>query len=121
MLQAQKQIKLKELVGDIKEEEEPAGEDIVGPGGEVIEGNSGNALFLPLFFLDGTSHHVCFVSPVDESSEEEEIRGETKEEQEFGVVWSWMEVGGLPMLAEEEAQKLLQEVNPLLPNTYMIF
>ena len=48
-LQVQKQIKLKELVGDIKEEE-PAGEDIVGPSGEVIEGSSGNALFLPLFF-----------------------------------------------------------------------
>ena len=49
MLQAQKQIKLKELVGDIKEEEETAGEDVAGPSGEVIEGNSGNALFLPLF------------------------------------------------------------------------
>ena len=32
-----------------------------------------------------------------------------------------MEVGGLLMLAEEEAQKLLQEVNPPFPNTSMIF
>ena len=59
----------------------------------------------------GTSQHVCFVSPVDESSEE--IRGETREEQELGVVRSWMEVGGLLVLVEKEVQKLLQEVNPL--------
>ena len=41
-------------------------------------------------FLDlyGTSQHVFFVSPAEESSEEEEIRGETKEEQELGVVRS---------------------------------
>ena len=35
-----------------------------------------------------------FVSPVDESSKEGEVRGETKEEQELGLVKSWMEVGG---------------------------
>ena len=95
MLQAQKHIKLKEMVGDIKEEEEPAGDDILGPSAEVLEGSSGNVPFLPLFFqnlsttfnqiswfffLNGTSQHVCFVSPVDDSSKEEEIKGETKEE-----------------------------------------
>ena len=53
-----------------------------------------------------------FVLPVDESSEEEEPREETKEEQELGMVKSWMEVGGFPMLVEE-AQKLLWEVYPL--------
>ena len=34
-----------------------------------------------------------FISPVDESSEEEEPREETKEEQELEVVKLWMEVG----------------------------
>ena len=43
----------------------------------------------------------------DESEEEEEIREVTKEECELGVVHSWMEVGGVPALAEEEAQGLL--------------
>ena len=35
-----------------------------------------------------------FVSPVDESREEDEVRGEAKEEQELGVVMSWREMGG---------------------------
>ena len=37
-----------------------------------------------------------------ESEKEEEVRGVTKEEHELGVVHSWMEVGGVPALAEEE-------------------
>ena len=46
MVGAQKQVKLRELVGDVKEEEEPAGEDVVGPSGEVVESSSDEALSL---------------------------------------------------------------------------
>ena len=54
-----------------------------------------------------------FVSPADESSkEEEEAREVIKEECELGVVKSWMEMGGIPVLAEEEMQGLLCEVYP---------
>ena len=35
-----------------------------------------------------------------------------KEECELGVVKSWMEMGGILALAEEEAQGLLHEVYP---------
>ena len=49
-----------------------------------------------------------FISPADESSEEEKARGVTKEDHELGVVKSWVEMGGLLALAEEEAQGLLQ-------------
>ena len=48
----------------------------------------------------------AFVLPADELSEEEEAREVTKKECELGVATSWMEVGGLPALAEEEAQGL---------------
>ena len=45
----QKQTKLRELVGDVRTEEEPAGEDVVGPNGEMMDSSSGEALsFLPL-------------------------------------------------------------------------
>ena len=60
--------------------------------------------------LLGFSLIPWLVSLADESDEGEESRGETKEEQELGVVKSWMEVGGLPALAKEEAQGLLCEV-----------
>ena len=46
----------------------------------------------------------------DESKGEGDVKVETKEEQELGTLQSWMEVGGLPALDEEEVQKLLQEV-----------
>ena len=49
----------------------------------------------------------------DESKSEEEAKVETKEEEEVGILWSWMELGGLPVLDEAEAQKLLQEVYSL--------
>ena len=48
-----------------------------------------------------------FVSPVDESCKEGGTTEATKEECELGVVKSWMDVEGLKMLVEEEAQKLL--------------
>ena len=55
---------------------------------------------------------LWLVSLADESEEGAESMEEMKEEQELGVVKSWMEVGGLPMLVEEEVQKLLLEVYP---------
>ena len=57
----------------------------------------------------GTS---VFILPADEPSEEEEAREVTKEEHELGVVKSWMEIGGVPALAEEEARGLLHDVYP---------
>ena len=47
---------------------------------------------------------------MDESDEEEAIKTEAKEEQELGVICSWIEVRGFPALPEEEAWGLLYEV-----------
>ena len=45
MLQAQKQLKLEEMVGEgVWEEEEPEGEDTAGPSGEAGKQSSGNVL-----------------------------------------------------------------------------
>ena len=49
-------------------------------------------------------------SLTDESEEEEEVKEMIKEEHEVGVVHSWMQVGGFPVLAGEEVQGLLCEV-----------
>ena len=58
-MQAQKQTKLRELVGEAREEEEPAGEDVVGASGEVMGSSSGEALsFLP--FLLSSFLFLCF-------------------------------------------------------------
>ena len=43
MLQARKLAKLEDVVGEGTREEEPKGEDIVGPSGEVEKQSSGNA------------------------------------------------------------------------------
>ena len=43
MLQASKLAKLREMVGESKEEEEPEGEEVPGPSGEAIVYSSGNA------------------------------------------------------------------------------
>ena len=55
-----------------------------------------------------------FVSLTYESLEEEEVEGEikviSKEEHKLVVACPWMQVGGFPALAEEEAQGLLHEV-----------
>ena len=51
-----------------------------------------------------------FVSLTDESSEEEEVKVVSKEEHEVNMACSWMEVGGMPPLTEEDAQGLLHEV-----------
>ena len=62
--------------------------------------------------LLGFSLMLWFVSLANESGEGEELREETKEEQELGVVRSWMEVGDLSALTEKEVQGLLREVYP---------
>ena len=51
-----------------------------------------------------------FVLLADESSEEEEGKEVTKEEHEIDVAHSWMEVGGFPTLAGEEAHGFLWQV-----------
>ena len=43
----------------------------------------------------------------EESESGEEAKVETKEEEESGILQSWMEGGGLPALDEVEVQKLL--------------
>ena len=43
MFQASKLAKLREMVGEGKEEEEPEGEEVAGPSGEDIVYSSGNA------------------------------------------------------------------------------
>ena len=50
MLQAQKMVKLEEMVGKGKAEQEPEGEVIVGPSGEAVEQSSGNAPSFLFFF-----------------------------------------------------------------------
>ena len=52
MLQAQKQLKLEELVGEGvgEEEEEPVGEDTAWPSGEAGEQSLGNALCFCFFY-----------------------------------------------------------------------
>ena len=44
VLQAQQHLRLEELVGEVQGEEEPRGEDTVGPSGVAGEQSSGNAL-----------------------------------------------------------------------------
>ena len=60
----QKQTKLRELVGEVREEEEPAGEDIGEPSGEVMENSLGKSLFSPFpFFVSNFNYyydHVLF-------------------------------------------------------------
>ena len=62
-----------------------------------------------------------FISTADESSEEKDARDVTKEEHELGMVKLWMEMGGLLVLAEEEAKELLCEVYPFLPGMVQSF
>ena len=112
-------------------EEAPEGEVVVGPSGEPV---SIVLVILPCFF-SLVNHFItytillhywvnshlesCFsliswpILLTDESDEEAEVTADKKEEQELGVVQSWMEVGGFPALPEEEAWGLLCEVFPL--------
>ena len=45
-----------------------------------------------------------FVSPADESNEEEEAKEVTKEEHELGVVKSWIEMGDILVLAKRKCR-----------------
>ena len=124
--------KLKKVVGESREgEEELEGEVVVGPSRDAVVYSSGNIPLL--FFLTNhfinynillhywvNSHLESYFSLIswpilfaDESDEEGEVMAETKEEEDLGVVQSWMQVGGLPALPEEEVQGLLCEVSPL--------
>ena len=53
-----------------------------------------------------------FISLAGESDEEREACGGMMENSELEVVHSWLQVGGQPTLAEEEAQWSLCEVPP---------
>ena len=44
------------------------------------------------------------------------MKAGTKEEEDLGILRSWMEVGGIPALDEGEAQRLLQEVCSFFPS-----
>ena len=132
-------MKIRKIVVDVKEEEEPKREAVAGPSGQAIVHSSGNAFLCfitSLFFksltilcyillwhipppLSGFPFCILFLPHIlgqilliDESDEKEVGIPETKEEQELAVVCSWMEEGGLPALAEEEAWGLLCEVCP---------
>ena len=52
-----------------------------------------------------------FIWPTDESSKDK-AKEVIKEECELGVFKSWMEMGGVPALAEEDVEGLLCEVYP---------
>ena len=36
----------------------------------------------------------------------------TKQEEEIGIVWSWVKVGGFPAQPKEEAKTVMMEVSP---------
>ena len=105
-------------MGDIKEEEEPEGEVVVGPSREAIVHSSGNMLpisltviiiiILCIFFFNHSITRWIFIliSCADDSESEEEAKVGNKEEEELGILHSWMEMG-LPTLDKVEAQKLL--------------
>ena len=50
------------------------------------------------------------VSFADESSEDEEPKATTQEQYEIDWACSWMEAEGVPALAEDEAQGLINQV-----------
>ena len=102
-------------MGDIKEEEEPEGEVVAEPSGEAIVHSSGNMFPISLtliiiiilcpFFNHSVMRWIFILIPcADDSESEEEAQVGTKEEEELGILCSWMEVGGLPMLDEVEVQ-----------------
>ena len=135
-----KRVKLRELVGEV-EEEEPEGEIVAGPSDEATSHNSGitHSLFLWLLIHAYTYIHICvyidihihlyvlfFAHPTPEllpsfswtdvSTDEETGRPKTKEEGDVETLCSWMEVGWFPARPDEEAQGLLIEVNSNLPS-----
>ena len=85
--------------------------------GDDSTGNSLNMSSSLLFFITLLSKFalasVCTIfflqlSSLDGAEEEERARLATKEEEDIDVLWSWMEVGGLPACPEEEAKGFWQ-------------
>ena len=105
-------------------EEEPEGEDVVEEEGLVNHPHNklaplpqlvlipSSSFFLSFNFSE-FSHILILILSTDESDEETVLKPKTKEEEELGIVHSWMEVGSFPALPEEEARGLLQEVGLL--------
>ena len=131
MLQGQKLQELEKVVGRSMREEEPDGKDVAEEKGSgnhphnklaslpqlVLTPISSSSLFS---YLSEFSHILVLILLTDESDEEMVVKPKTKEEEEVRIVHSWMEVGGFPVLPEEEAWGLLQGVGSLfLPDTYM--
>ena len=105
--------KLREIVGEV-EEEEPEGETVAGPSGEATIHNFGItpssfSLLLLIYvytyiyiyilffsFAHPTPESVPFFSWADESTDEELVRPRTKEEEDVETLHSWMQVGGFP-------------------------
>ena len=119
-------------MGDV-EEQEPEAEAVVGPSGEATAHSSGNtplclsftllSIYTYIFPFKHIITHLNLIfffwsiSHADESESETEVRAGTKEEEDLGILRSWIEVGGIPALDEGEAQRLLQEVGSFFPST----
>ena len=111
----------KKVVGTSVREEEPEGEDVAEEEGL---GNNPHNKLAPLpqlmlipsssfLYLSEFSHILVLIPLTDESDKERVVKPKTKEEEELGIIHSWMEVGGLPALPEQEVQGLLWEVDLL--------
>ena len=102
---------------------------MVGPSGEATTHSSGNtppflsfpllSIYICTFFFNISSliltSFFWSISCADKSESETEVRVETKEEEDLGILRSWMEVGGIPALDEGEARRLLQELGSSFP------
>ena len=117
--------KLWELVGEV-EEAELEGEAVVwGPSGEATTHSSGSTPpffkfclnFAPkyylklLLFFNLSFPFLLFSLLSNDSAEEEAPRLQTKEERDIDTLQNWVQVGGFPAQAKEEAWGLLTEVN----------
>ena len=101
----------------------------MGPSGEATAHSSGNTppipfislvinLYMYIFFNISSLILTSFfwsISCADESESETEVRVETKEEEDLGILRSWMQVGGIPALDEGEARRLLQKAGSSFP------
>ena len=105
-----KQAKLREIVGEV-EEEEPEGEAVAGPSGGATMHSSGITPSLLSFSLLSiyayTYTHIFFSTSLlyisllsfslflaDKSTDEEIFRPKTKEEEDVDILCSWVQVGG---------------------------
>ena len=121
--------RLRELVGEV-EEEEPEGEAVVQPSGEpqhivqvvhpFFHSEFCTEIYFKkiLFFFNLSFPSLPLSYLTDKSSEEGASRLLTKEEEDIDTLQSWVQVGGFPAQPKEEAWGLLVEVgslHPLLP------